>query len=95
MSLFVTAFLIADSVLIQQKNRAFSPATLELEVGDTVAFVNDDTITHNVFSKSEALTFDLKQQAPGQKNMVAFAKPGVVEVRCAIHPGMKLMVTVK
>jgi len=41
------------------------------------------------------LEFEIHRQAPGEKSSVVFAKEGVVEVRCSIHPRMKLTVTVK
>jgi plastocyanin len=81
-------------LVVSQKGRAFVPAAVTVKAGDSVAFVNDDSITHNVFAKGEVAQFDLKQQPPGQRNEVVFAKPGTVEVRCAIHPSMKLVVTV-
>ena len=38
--------------------------------------------------------FDLRRQAPGSSSTVPFAKAGQGEVRCSIHPKMKLIVTV-
>lgn len=85
----------AATVVVTQKDKAFSQAALVLKAGDSIVFENNDTIAHNVFAASPAATFDLKQQKPGAANTVLFDKPGVVEVRCAIHPRMKLVVTVK
>ncbi len=94
MKSIICAVLLATTV-VKQKGKAFSPSALTIKAGDTIEFENDDTITHNVFAKSEAAVFDLKQQAPGAKSAATFARPGVVEVRCAIHPGMKLVVTIQ
>jgi hypothetical protein len=52
-------------------------------------------VTHNVFSVTPGLAFDIRRQAPGGVSQVTFDKEGVAEVRCSIHPKMKLMVTVK
>ena len=35
------------------------------------------------------------RQAPGGSSKVPFDKEGVAEVRCSIHPKMKLIITVK
>lgn len=85
----------AREVVVTQKGQQFTPKALTLAVGDEVVFVNDDTGTHNVFSESPANTFDLKAQRPGTQTKVAFPKAGQVDVRCAIHPSMRLIVEVK
>jgi plastocyanin len=41
------------------------------------------------------MEFDLRRQAPGATSTVPFPKEGTAEVRCSIHPKMKLIVTVK
>ncbi len=82
-------------VVVTQKGQQFTPRTLTLKVGDEIVFVNDDTGTHNVFSESPANSFDLKAQRPGTRTKVAFPNPGRVEVRCAIHPSMRLTVEVE
>ncbi|WP_376988902.1 plastocyanin/azurin family copper-binding protein [Bosea sp. R86505] len=85
----------AREILVTQKGQQFTPKALTLAVGDEIVFVNDDTGTHNVFSESPANTFDLKAQRPGTRTKVAFPKAGQVDVRCAIHPSMRLIVDVK
>jgi plastocyanin len=57
-------------------------------------FRNDDAVVHNVFSSDAAFRFNLRAQAPGASTAVAFDQPGTFHVRCAIHPNMKLDVTV-
>src|SRR5262245_48167591 len=80
---------------VLQSNKAFSQAELTIKPGDKVVFKNDDTVTHNVFSVSKGAEFNLKTQAPGTSNAVPFNTEGTVEIRCAIHPKMKLIVNVK
>jgi len=63
-------------------------------VGDSINFRNEDPYFHNVFSLSDAKTFDLGSYPQGQSKKVTFDKPGTVEVECAIHPNMKLVVEV-
>jgi len=81
--------------VIGQKNKAFSKAEITIKPGDTILFKNDDAVTHNVFSSSSANKFNVKAQAPGSTSPVTFPTEGIVEVRCAIHPRMKLIVHVK
>ena len=85
----------AAEVVINQKDRAFSKSELTLHSGDTIVFKNFDEVTHNVFSVTEGMEFDLRRQAPGGSSSVPFTKVGVAEVRCSIHPKMKLIVTVQ
>ncbi len=66
-----------------------------MHAGDRVVFRNDDDITHNVFSKSEGAAFNVKLQEPGSDSPVVLERPGVVDVRCAIHPKMKLRIVVE
>ncbi len=81
--------------LVVQKGKKFSPSEVVVQVGDTVVFRNDDRVVHNVFTASAGFEFNLKRQPPGSLNAVAFAQAGTAEVRCAIHPTMKLKITVK
>lgn len=85
----------ATEFRVTQKGQQFSPRTLTIKTGDEVVFVNDDTGTHNVFSESAANSFDLKAQRPGASTRVAFPKAGKVEVRCAIHPSMRMTIEVE
>jgi plastocyanin len=86
---------LAKEITVTQKGQQFTPRTLTLKVGDEIVFLNDDTGTHNVFSESPGNTFDLKAQRPGSRTNVTFSTAGQVDVRCAIHPTMRLSVTVE
>src|SRR5882762_6778339 len=87
--------LSAADTIIDQKDRTFSKTEITVHAGDTIVFQNSDEVTHNVFSVTAGMEFELRRQAPGAKSPVVFAKLGVAEVRCSIHPKMKLIVTVK
>jgi plastocyanin len=80
---------------VGQKDKAFSVSALTVKSGDSIVFENDDQITHNVYSAAKGSEFNLRAQAPGAKASVTFTSLGAVEVRCAFHPKMKLVVTVK
>ena len=85
----------ATEYTVGQKDKAFSVSALTLRTGDRIVFDNDDQITHNVYSAAKDSEFNLRAQAPGDKTSVTFTHVGSVEVRCAFHPKMKLIVTVK
>jgi len=89
----LTAAYAADHT-ISQKGREFSESKITVKVGDSITFVNDDDITHNVHSAGGA-DFDLGAQKPGDKTSYTFDKAGTFKIRCAIHPKMKLKVTVE
>jgi plastocyanin len=80
--------------VVDQKDRAFSTKEISVKVGEAIVFQNSDEVTHNVFSNSKANAFVIKTQKPGESSAVEFKEPGTTEVRCAIHPGMKLVVNV-
>ncbi len=86
--------LAADHPVVQ-KDRSFSQSEITIKPGDKIVFQNSDEVTHNVFSITPGMEFDLRRQAPGASSTVPFDKEGVAEVRCSIHPRMKLIVTVK
>jgi plastocyanin len=82
-------------LMVDQKDKQFHPQKLKVKAGDSVKFVNSDSYFHNVFSLSDAKTFDLGSYPQGQSRSVKFDTPGVIEVECAIHPGMKMTITVE
>ena len=87
--------LAAADHTIEQKDRKFSQSQIEIHVGDKLVFTNLDEVTHNVYSATPGLEFEIKRQAPGGSSSVPFTKEGTVEVRCSIHPSMKLTVKVQ
>lgn len=93
--LFATAPAWAAEFVITQGDKRFSERRLTISVGDTITFVNDDTITHNIHSSTDGFDFDLGAQAPGESFSYVFEKPGKLKIRCAIHPKMKLELTVE
>ncbi len=80
--------------VVTQKGKSFSVTELHVKVGDVVEFKNDDDVSHNVFSVSKIQPFNTKMQIPGSQAAVTFTNAGTIEVRCAIHPGMKLQIQV-
>jgi plastocyanin len=79
---------------VGQKDKAFSVSIVKVGAGDTIVFRNDDRVTHNVFSASKGHEFNLKAQPPGTSASMKVSGNGIIEIRCAFHPRMKLVVTV-
>ena len=73
---------------MNQQHEAFAPHVLGVAVGTTVDFPNGDPVLHNVFSTSPAKRFDLGMYGQGETRNVVFDSPGVVLVRCNVHPRM-------
>lgn len=85
----------AEEYDVDQVDKKFSVKELTVKVGDAVRFTNNDPFYHNVFSLSEASTFDLGSYPKGEYKKIEFDTPGEVEVECAIHPRMKMTITVQ
>lgn len=87
--------VFAETHTVDQIGKQFSVKKLVIKAGDSVNFVNSDTVQHNVFSLSDIKSFDLGTYPKGESKTVKFDKPGVVEVECSIHPDMQMIVEVK
>ena len=86
--------LSAAEHTVGQKDKAFEVDKLLIQVGDTVHFPNRDPFFHNVFSLSQTATFDLGSYPQGESRSVTFELPGLVDVECAIHPDMYMLIEV-
>lgn len=71
-----------------QKDKTFVPHVLPVTVGSKVAFHNEDTIFHNVFSLSRPNDFDGGLYKDGASYSKTFNQPGAVQVLCNIHAQM-------
>jgi plastocyanin len=91
----MTLSVASASMVVKQKDRAFSLKELKIRAGDEVVFVNEDAVTHNIYSLSKGNEFEVKTQPPGQSDKIRFSRTGTAEVLCAIHPKMKLLVHIE
>jgi len=78
----------ARTVVLDQRNLAFSPHVLAIRVGTTVQFPNRDRVFHNVFSFRDGKRFDLGMYPVGAVKNVTFGQPGLSRIFCNIHPNM-------
>jgi len=85
---------LASERAIHQKGKAFSESAVTLKKGDGLVFINDDDAVHNIMSMTSGSEFNLGAVQPGSKVTQVFSKSGDLSVICAIHPRLKLAVTV-
>jgi plastocyanin len=90
----LSAGALAANLTIAQKGRMFSSENVTIKKGETLTFLNDDSVPHNILSTSKGNEFNLGSQLPGTSTDVTFKEAGDVLVICAIHPRMKMMVKV-
>ena len=85
----------AGEVMVDQVKEKFDKDSLTIKVGDTVTFSNSDPVKHNltVVTPDED-SKDLGMEQPGGKVSYAPPKSGVYDVRCSIHPKMKMKIKV-
>ena len=77
---------------VAQSGRAFHPAEVTIGRGESLTFTNNDQYIHQIYAKD---LFDSEEKAPGENLTENFPQSGTFEVRCHIHPKMKLTVHVK
>jgi plastocyanin len=80
---------------IVQQGRAFRPGEITINKGEALTFTNDDEFIHQIYVNGNNFNFDSDERAPGQNLTETFTQSGTFEVRCHIHPKMKLVVHVK
>jgi plastocyanin len=81
---------------VAQKDLAFAPSLLPVQVGTKVEFPNLDDTYHNIFSYSPAKRFDLGRYRPEERPIPSevFDVPGLVTLRCDIHEHMRGLILV-
>ena len=91
----ITHQAYAADTQVEQAGQQFSQSSLTLKAGDTLIFTNKDDVSHNIKIINGDDTDDKGLQKPGEVIKASFAKPGSYQVRCGIHPKMKIDVTVQ
>jgi plastocyanin len=77
----------SDAVTIKMAQIKFDPEKASAKVGQTVCWVNEDTVDHDAVANSGA---DFKSElfSKGETFSAKLDKAGTVEYECTIHPGM-------
>ena len=79
---------------IFQVDKEFVPRVTAVMVGTAVAFPNNDSVRHHVYSFSAAKRFELPLYSGVPAQPVIFDKPGVIVLGCNIHDWMVAFVYV-
>lgn len=86
-----------DPNVVEMVGQSFSPDNLEVEVGTTVTWNNESSLTHTVTSGSNRDhdgTFDSGNVAPGESFSYTFTETGTFDYFCRPHTGMNGTITV-
>jgi len=87
------AAMAADAAhTVTQKGRAFRPGEVIINRGETLTFTNEDSFIHQIYVDG---LFDSEEKAPGENLNETFPAAGTFQVRCHIHPTMRMTVRVK
>jgi plastocyanin len=69
----------------------FKPDNLTIAVGDTVQFVNKDSVGHTATAKDGS--FDSKNLDTGKSWSYTFTTAGTYPYICSVHPSMQATIT--
>lgn len=67
-------------------NMAFGRLPTGAKVGDTIIWVNQDTVEHSATARDGS--FDLRLQ-PGRRGRTVLGKSGNIAIYCVMHPMMR------
>ena len=71
---------------------AFSMPELQVSVGDTVTWTNNDAVPHT--ATADDGSFDTGSISQGESASITFDTPGTYTYKCAFHPGMTATIVV-
>jgi plastocyanin len=78
--------------VVTQKGRAFHPREVTIDRNEGLTFTNEDSFIHQIYVDG---LFDSEEKAPGENLNETFPRTGTFQVRCHIHPTMRMTVHVK
>lgn len=78
---------------ISIKDGKFTPATVTINVNDSVEWTNDDNRDHRITASDDS--FDSGKLKPGDTYSKKFTKAGTYTYSCALHPREKGKIIVK
>ena len=79
---------------ISIQNFSFSPASLTVQKGKTVKWINQDSVAHTATENDGKNGPSSPELAPGQSYSFTFNEDGVFHYHCALHSNMTGVVTV-
>ena len=78
----------ARTANVKITNFAFKPGTIHVKAGQTIRFVNNDSVAHTV-TATRGAKFDSGNLKPHHAFTVKAGKAGTIHYVCLIHPDMK------
>ena len=84
----------ANAMTVTISGFAFNPPTLEVPVGTTVTWTNEDSAAHTVTS-DDGTTFQSGKMDQGATFSYTFTTAGTYAYHCEYHAGMKATIVVK
>jgi plastocyanin len=79
---------VTRTAIMDQRQKQFVPNIVVIQTGTGVDFPNSDQIEHQVYSFSQAKTFQLSLYAGHKYPPIVFDRAGLVVVGCNIHDQM-------
>jgi plastocyanin len=78
----------AVSIVGNSGGNSYNPNLIEIKVGDTVTWINNDSSPHTVTSSSNDSNFDSGVLRNGEAFSFTFDKEGQYSYFCTLHPSM-------
>jgi plastocyanin len=98
-TLFIVTLLAAPCFAANHKvairNMTFDPPKLEVSVGDTVTWTNEDFVPHTATVARPSKDFDSGSLTKGKSFTYTTSKKGDFPYVCNFHPTMKASLTVR
>jgi plastocyanin len=87
---------VTVSIVGNSGRNSYNPNPIEIKVGDTVTWINNDSSPHSVTSSSNdgSITFDSDVLRRGEIFSFTFDKEGRYPYLCTLHPSMVGIVVV-
>ncbi|HMF26697.1 MAG TPA: cupredoxin family copper-binding protein [Pseudolabrys sp.] len=76
----------AETIQVTIDKLVFAPAEVNAKIGDTIEWVNKDSLLHNAKATNGDWTVNLP---PKQNGQVVLKKAGTIDYSCTFHPNMK------
>lgn len=81
---------------VKMKGMRFEPATLKVQVGDTIVWENEDVVPHTATAMKDGVpVFNSGNLQSRQTWRYVADKPGTIPYICLLHPMMKGTLTVR
>jgi plastocyanin len=76
------------SIVGNSGSNSYNPNPIEIKVGDTVTWINDDSSPHTATSSNDSSTFDSGVLRRSETFSFTFDKEGEYPYFCTLHPRM-------